>query len=292
MGALSILPSRLCLALFPWYEVFLRCHHALAITTMYGLWAHLNHRPISVLIYLWVMGSVFVATLAVECLSILYRNYRLHRGCSRALIARQNGLVRMTIFVARPWKVKAGQHINIWIPSIGFRSLFQSHPFTIASCDREESSGIDLLIEPKDGFTRQLYNLAEEYQVEDKEYRVESKMDQVKDKESSPQNADRSAMRPFGFARRYPHNPEPSDFRLILFSGPHGSTLLADDYGKVVLIAEGNGIAAQVLILKELIQGFSLSIVRTRHIYVIWQLEELGMLYISFRHEQNLMSCR
>ena len=261
MAALSMFPP--CLVLFPSYEVFLRGHQALAVTAICGLWIHLSHRPSPLYIYLWVLASVCAATSGLECVSMLYRNYGRHRGYSRVLIARQNGLVRMTIFTARPWKVKAGQYINICVPSVSFSSLFQSHPFTIASCDGDDGSRVDLLIEPRDGFTRKLYGCAGEYEIEEQD--------------SPPRDGDQTVTRPFGFARRYPHSPQPSDFRLALFSGPHGLTSSAGDYGKVVLIAEDNGIAALMLMLKELIQDFNLSTVRTRHIYVIWQLGVLGM---------------
>ncbi len=59
--------------------------------------------------------------------------------------------------------------------------------------------------------------------------------------------------RAFGFARNCSSQPEPSDFRIAFVSGPYGSTAPAGEYGKVVIIASGFGIAAQLPLLKELI---------------------------------------
>ncbi|KAL9628933.1 MAG: hypothetical protein Q9164_007093 [Protoblastenia rupestris] len=58
----------------------------------------------------------------------------------------------------------------------------------------------------------------------------------------------------FGFARNYPSQPESSDFQVAFVSGPYGSTAPAGEYGIVVMIASGFGIAAQLPFLKELIQ--------------------------------------
>jgi len=59
--------------------------------------------------------------------------------------------------------------------------------------------------------------------------------------------------RAFSFAGNYLSQPESSDFRTAFISGPYGSTAPAGDYGKVVMIASGFGIAAQLPLLKELI---------------------------------------
>lgn len=83
--------------------------------------------------------------------------------------------------------------------------------------------------------------------------------------------------RPFGFARNYPNQPESSDFRIAFVSGPHGSTASAGDYGKVMMIASGFGIAAQLPLLRELIRGFNRAEVRTRDIHLVWQLQNLGL---------------
>jgi len=83
--------------------------------------------------------------------------------------------------------------------------------------------------------------------------------------------------RAFGFARNYPSQPKLSDFQIAFISRPHGSTAPAGEYGKVVIIASGFGIAAQLPLLKELIQGSNYTEVRTRDIHLVWQLQNLGL---------------
>ena len=100
------------------YELFLRCHQALAFVVAYALWRHIPSSMKLSDLYLLVSDCTFLITFVMQCLAILYRNVALHRGCFRALIARQNGAVRMTIFIPRPWKVKAEQYVNVWISSV------------------------------------------------------------------------------------------------------------------------------------------------------------------------------
>ena len=261
MASLLLLSPRLFR--LPSYEVFLRCHQALAVVVAYALWRHVPSQSKLPRIYLLTSSCTFAATFILECSTILYRNVTIGCGCSRALIARHNHAVRMTIFPARPWKVKAGQYVNVWIPSIDPFACLQSHPFTIASWSNRQPASLEVLIEPRSGFTQRLLDCAGDYQEDDKS-RVELH--------------DEFERRTFGFARNYPSKPESSDFRIAFVSGPHGSPAPAGEYGKVVMIASGFGIAAQLSLLKELIQGFNRAEVRTRHIHLVWQLSNLGLL--------------
>jgi NAD(P)H-flavin reductase len=60
---------------------------------------------------------------------------------------------------------------------------------------------------------------------------------------------------------------------MVFFSGPHGLPASTDDYGKVLTIATGFGITAQLPLLRELIPGFNTSVVRMRYVTLVWQLQ-------------------
>ena len=206
----------------------------------------------------------------MQCFTVLYRNFSFRHGCSRALIARQNGAVRMTILPPRPWKVKAGQHVNVWIPSISFWSFLQSHPFTIASWSDGQKPSLDFLIEPRDGWTRKLFERAPEYAKGNVSL---SGMEEGSEVQAKANDTNKRA---FGDARNPQSSFEPSNLHIAFFSGPHCSGASIGNYGKVLMVASGFGIAAQLPFLKELIQGFNRSEVRTRTIHLVWQLNDLG----------------
>ena len=63
---------------------------------------------------------------------------------------------------------------------------------------------------------------------------------------------------------------------LALFSGPHGQNIPVGDYGSVLMISSGYGIAAQLPYLKELLRGYNNRQIRTRKIHLIWQVNTLG----------------
>lgn len=62
----------------------------------------------------------------------------------------------MKIVLQAPLKIRPGQYINIWIPSLGIRSWFQTHPFMVASWTGTEQTTLELLIEPRRGWTKRL----------------------------------------------------------------------------------------------------------------------------------------
>lgn len=67
---------------------------------------------------------------------------------------------------------------------------------------------------------------------------------------------------------------------LVLFTGPHGSSVAMDGYESILMVASGFGIAAQLLHLKRLIHGYNAREVRARRIHLIWQIRDIGtMLY-------------
>ncbi|MCJ1476736.1 hypothetical protein MMC13_005405 [Lambiella insularis] len=213
---------------------------------MYAIWKHVIHLAKLPRICLFTASGVFISTFTVEFLWILYRNIRLRQVSCRTIIARQNGAIRMTVLVSRPWTVEVGQYINVWMP-ISFFSIFQSHPFMVASHTTGANSCIDLLIKPRDGFTRKLYDIAQDYRKDSQEHL-------------------RTDL-PFGFCRQHVGYPQPSDFRTVILSGPHGVAYPVNDFAKLVIFAEGYGIAAVMQFLHE---------VGSRHVCLYWQLQHLG----------------
>lgn len=226
----------------PSYEIFLRLHQALAFLSLYAIWRHIHSQKMLPRLYITIAVGSFLITSVVQWIMILYRNFSFRDGCCRALITRRNGAVRINIRLPRPLYLRAGQYINIWIPSISFWSFLQSHPFTIVSWTDGQPMFVDLLVEPKSGFTNRLMQYARDSSLE------------------APSVEDYSA----------------SDFRIVWFSGPHGSSTNVGEFGSVLLVATDFGIAAQLPVLKELISGFNRCEVRTRRIHLVWQLRAWG----------------
>ena len=66
-----------------------------------------------------------------------------------------------------------------------------------------------------------------------------------------------------------------------MFSGPYGQTISAGKYEKVVMVADGVGIAAQLPYLQKLIHGYHTRQGFTRRIHLIWQISDIGKRHPS-----------
>jgi hypothetical protein len=189
----------------------------------------------------------------------------------------------MSIDVPRSLDVRAGQYVNVWIPSISFWSFLQSHPFTIASWTKgEASTTLDLIIEPRRGLTQKLFACADSYiERPSNDYAGADQFRKTMPEhaegyqESLEAGAIEVAQPKFGY-KSFEGEPQLLDFRLAIFSGPHGTGISVGGYGKVLMIATGFGIAAQMPYLTELVRGFNNYRIRTREIRLVWQLQSLG----------------
>lgn len=100
---------------------------------------------------------------------LLYRNGLFSgRGPPRAIVSYhqgekaedydniRGGIIKIRIILPRSVKVKAGQYINLWMPTVSLWSWTQTHPFTITSWSREKQDSLDLFVQPRQGFSADL----------------------------------------------------------------------------------------------------------------------------------------
>ncbi|GIC86997.1 ferric reductase family protein [Aspergillus udagawae] len=222
------------------YETFLHLHIAMAIVSMAGLWIHLNGFPAQT--YLLVAIIFWGLERATRVAIIVYRNCG--RKATTALVEAMPGeAMRITLKMARPWTFKPGQHIYLYIPSIG---LWTSHPFSVGWSESEEvvtdekgmpmtrqdvfglqKTTISLLVRRRTGFTNKLYQRAL----------------------SAPDS--RVTLKAFA-------------------EGPYGGIHTMDSYGTVVLFAGGVGITHQVPFVRHLVKGYAEGTVAARRVTLVW----------------------
>lgn len=187
-------------------------------------------------------------TSSVQGCLILYRNPSVHQVGRRASRTKVKGSMFIDIPLARPWKIRAGQYVNLWMPFFSMRSFLQSHPFMVVYRTEGTAPCLYFLVQPQGGLTRRMYDRAHE----------------VESFDLAPDEVSRDLPR--------------QTFHLTWISGPHGSSAPVGEYGSVLMIATGIGIATQLPYLKELIWGFNHCEARTRRIHLVWQLDLVGML--------------
>ncbi|KAI5465190.1 hypothetical protein BGZ63DRAFT_379568 [Mariannaea sp. PMI_226] len=139
------------------YELFLRLHQFLAIvfaaSIIYHIFSVSDMYRLPAYIYGAICGFLMLAQAAI----VLYRNKALGKLCPRIVVRRDNGSLQATVYLPRPVRVDAGQYINLWVPS---QALLSSHPFTVISWSPIAQDSLELLIEPRHGFTSKLLQLS------------------------------------------------------------------------------------------------------------------------------------
>lgn len=222
------------------YETFLHLHIAFVIVAFAFLWTHLEEKSARVFLH----GAVALWALErfARLVIIVYRNVG-RRATSALVEALPGDAMRITLQLSRPWTFEPGQHMYLYIPSIGW---WMSHPFSIGWSDTEDimsdekglplnqrdlygpqKSTISLLVRRRTGFTDTLFQRAV--------------------------NA--------------------VDCRLSLTAfaeGPYGSIHSMDSYGSVLLFAGGVGITHMVPFTRHLVQGYADGTVAARRVTLVW----------------------
>ncbi|KAJ9326532.1 hypothetical protein DTO027B5_237 [Paecilomyces variotii] len=225
------------------YETFLHVHILLVIAAMGFLWVHLKEFPQQsyVLVALIAWGLERFTRFAI----LLYRN--LGNGATTAVVEALPGdCMRITLKMARPWRFQPGQHMYLYVPSVG---LWTSHPFSVAWSQAEEiytdekglvqtrqdvlalqKATISLLVRRRTGFTDKLYQRAERS--------VGGKV----------------ALKAFA-------------------EGPYGSIHTLDSYGTVLMFAGGVGITHHVPFIRHLVAGHADGTVAARRVTLVWVIQ-------------------
>ncbi|KAH8691898.1 hypothetical protein BGW36DRAFT_283658, partial [Talaromyces proteolyticus] len=212
------------------YELFAKVHALCALALLIVIWKHVDGRSPMAIRYLYGSALVYGVTVFFQLVRILYRNFTLSQRGECIIKSRgRSAIIHVT--PARPWKVRAGQRINICVPGASLLSIFQMHPFVIAWWDDDDQGrqSLSLLVQPRSGLTRkfnELHMIGKYFTVIDG-----------------------------------PYGPDKSG----------GLVRDLGDYGHVFMVATGIGIAAQIPYIKELLEGHRHGLVRTQKITLIWQ---------------------
>ncbi|QKX64378.1 uncharacterized protein TRUGW13939_11552 [Talaromyces rugulosus] len=163
------------------YELFLRTHQGLAAVSFYAIWKHIPSDSAFPRLYLYVPLAILGSTTLYQCGKLLYQNgFMSSRPNPRAMVickkaepnktnkelAKQGDsenveqVVKMTVTLGRPLEIRAGQYIQLWMPSVSFSSWLQSHPFVVTSWSPGKQDTLELFVQVRRGFTSRIYKHA------------------------------------------------------------------------------------------------------------------------------------
>lgn len=221
------------------YETFLAVHFLLALVSVVVVWIHLD----GIEAQKYLMGAIicWIFERAARVWLIVRKN--IGKGGTKAEIEALPGdAVRVTLRTAKTWKFKPGQHIYLYIPSVG---MLTSHPFSLAWSEEgsdlanekalpmsrqdilaAKTNSVSLIIRRRTGFTDTLYKKAEQCT-------------------SGPL-----------VTKAY-------------VEGPYGHESF-QSYGTVMLFAAGVGITHQVPHVRDLVAGYANGTAATRKVILVW----------------------
>ena len=112
----------------------------------------------------WYLLSIAVtsATVAVlQVVHVLIRHRFFYHGLPEARIQRLGDTACIKLFSPVKMGCQAGQSLNLYMPGLGFRSCFESHPFVVVSARHEpRGSTLELMVEPRRGWTQRVFQEA------------------------------------------------------------------------------------------------------------------------------------
>ena len=153
------------------YEIFLRTHQGLTAVCVYLTWRHLPSEAIFPRIYIYVPLVILLMTTVIYILIFAYRNgvlpprpyprvsvANIKDAKSRLLNndAQEGKPLKIRVALPRPLKVKAGQYVNLWMPTVSLSSWTQSHPFMVTSWSPGTQDVLELFVQVRRGLTEKL----------------------------------------------------------------------------------------------------------------------------------------
>lgn len=125
------------------------------------LWFHISRQDLRAYTTILIATVIWASSLLYRYTLLLYRNLAWGRNTTTMIETSENAL-KLQITPARSWKVQPGQYVYLTVAKAGTLSLFQRHPYMVASPIL--SNSIELHIWPQDGFSKKLRRCSERYQ--------------------------------------------------------------------------------------------------------------------------------
>jgi FAD-binding domain len=163
------------------YELFLQIHHILGVLYLYAVWRHLPSSFVPQLqLYLYVPLSILGLTTLGQFGKFLYQNNVLSSQLHpRATITckpleppsvdaskedkvnkDEEQVLKIQVTLGKPLAIKAGQYVQLWMPSVSFGSWMQFHPFVVTSWSPDTQNTLEFFVQVRRGFTATLHKHA------------------------------------------------------------------------------------------------------------------------------------
>jgi hypothetical protein len=224
------------------YETFLHLHILLAALSVATIWYHLKDLP--QLPIIWGVVGIWLAERFLRFARLVYHNIG-NGGTKLEVEVLPGDALRVNMRIARPWRFQPGQHVYLYMPSVG---LWMNHPFSLAW---SEETAVETELSPEKGLPM-------------------SRQDVLSNGTTSMSLIVR---RRTGFTdslyKKAEKTPSGKFTTTAFVEGPYGGENFSS-YGTVMLWAAGVGITHQVPHVRHLVAGFANGTTATRRLTLVW----------------------
>ena len=233
-----------------------------------ALWQHIRLRQTLSRVLLIAVSAGLLASTNFQNVRQVYKNTIWHRHGGhvvRVLSARQCGdSLIVKIQLRRPWKVQPGDFIYLRLLTRKCGSIFQRHPFVITWWDERDEAHER---ENQNG-QEELKNMTGQQNNTGKALALYVMID--------PQH---------GWTRNFMAQHSAFENQVAWLDGPFGPSYRLEEYSTVILFASGNGIVAQLPLLRGLATKLTDSAFQIRRVKLVWQTENSNEQLQKWMHE-------
>ena len=112
------------------YEVFINMHRVLVVLALVGTYIHIERANLPQLPYIRAVFVLYGFEWFMRLWRTIHYNWSLRAGTTKVTVEALPGeACRVTFHLAKPWIGRAGSHVHVYLPAIGWLS---SHPFSVA----------------------------------------------------------------------------------------------------------------------------------------------------------------
>lgn len=233
------------------YETFLAVHKVLAVLALIGVYIHIADHELPQMPWIQLIFLIWGYEYFNRLARIIYYNFGLHRVSRITVEALPSEACRVTVKLARPWRLRPGCHAHIYLPSV---AMLTSHPFSIAwASDRAPELRITEDVEKGDNDDREIAIRGPSATASSVSFVVRART---------------------GFTRALYDRAARNKSRIFsamgFIEGPYGHHAPLNSYGTVLLFAGGVGITHQVSFVHHLVSGYCNGTVSCRRILLVW----------------------
>ncbi|GAB7345394.1 hypothetical protein MBLNU457_3736t1 [Dothideomycetes sp. NU457] len=256
------------------YELFINMHRVLVVLALVGTYLHIERANLPQLPYIRAVFVLYGFEWFMRLWRTIHYNWSLRAGTTKVTVeALPAEACRVTFHLAKPWHGRAGSHVHVYLPAIGWLS---SHPFSVAWVETNirKTPVEDVEKQAAASDTPQRRDSTYKLPVFDTTVAAGEPGFNESSKSAAVSSVSLIIRARTGMTRHLYNKAAASPNGTIAIrgalEGPYGGHESLSSYGTVVLFAGGVGITHCISYISSLLQEYAEGTCSCRRILLVW----------------------